>query len=205
MAKPKPQTFLAGSLLYVLLFAGSATETIGGSDSDDRCGGVERWEVKVMADEEAEDIDETPIETTIAELHKINTKLKANKYQEDKPRMEIEKQVFTIKHCFISKVLRENDNDLHLVIEDGEKRTIIAEIPDTRCSQAKNSPWVEFFRDSRATMMKHRNNYRHFMFTVTGVLFVDKSHGQTGRAPNNVELHPILEIKKEKQINPILQ
>jgi hypothetical protein len=29
---------------------------------------------------------------------------------------------------------------------------------------------------------------------VTGVAFVDPPHGQTGKAPNNIEFHPILDI-----------
>ena len=37
--------------------------------------------------------------------------------------MEIEKQVYTIKNCFITDIIREDDNDLHLVIEDGNKNS----------------------------------------------------------------------------------
>jgi len=29
---------------------------------------------------------------------------------------------------------------------------------------------------------------------VTGVAFIDPPHGQTGKAPNNIEFHPILDI-----------
>lgn len=202
--KAKPQKFLIGGLFYTLLFAGAAEE-IGGRDADNICGGEERWEQKVMIDPQADSIHETPVETTIAELIAIDTKLKENKYAEGKPRMQIERQVYKIKHCFITDVLRENDNDLHLVIEDGEKHTMIAEIPDPACREAKKSQWIEFFSDARSTLFTYKSNYRHFLFTITGVLFVDKSHGQTGKAPNSIEIHPILEIKKEKQINPILQ
>jgi len=205
MAKAKPQTFLIGSLLYVLLFAGASSEIIKERDKDNKCGGEERWKQKVLIDNEANQIDETPEETTIEELSKIDTKLKENRYGEGKPRMEIEKKVYKIKHCFITEIIRENDNDLHLVIEDGDKHTMIAEIPDAQCPDALNSQWVEFFGDVMETIENHANNYRHFMFTITGVLFVDKSHGQTGKAPNNVEIHPVLEIKVEKKINPIKQ
>lgn len=204
MAKAKPQHYLIGGLMYVLLFAGS-TETIGGGDTNDKCGGEERWEQKVLIDPEASEISGGYEETTIADLLKINTTTKENKYSEGKPRMEIEKHMYKIRHCFITDVLRENDNDLHLVIEDGEGHHMIAEIPDASCPKAKKSDWSGNFEEVRATMLDYANNYRHYMFTITGILFVDRSHRQTGKAPNNVEIHPILELKKEKKIDPILQ
>lgn len=202
MAKPKPQKFIISGLLYVLLFAGASREEIGGRDNDNKCGGEERWDQKILADPEAQHLNKRPIDTTIAGLLTIDTKLPENKYREGKPRMNIEKRLYRIRHCFITNVLRENDNDLHLVIEDGQGNHMIAEIPDPKCPKAKTSDWEENFNQARLTMIEFGNNYRHFLFTITGVLFVDKSHGQTGKAENNVEIHPIIEIKKEKQINP---
>ena len=66
MAKAKPQNYLIGGLMYVLLFA-AGEEKIGGRDSDDKCGGEERWEQKVMADPEAADIPESYQTKTSAE------------------------------------------------------------------------------------------------------------------------------------------
>lgn len=207
MAKSKPQTFLIGSLLYVLLFAG-ANEDIGGADRDNKCGGEERWEEKVLVDKNASEINETPVDTTIAGIVAINTKTPETRYKEGRPRMEIEKKLYRVKHCFITDAIRENDNDIHLVIEDGDRKnphTMIAEIPDPRCPDAKKSEWSGNFEEVRDLFLDHATNYRHFLFTVTGVLFVDKAHGQTGRAPNSVELHPITELTIERRINPHLQ
>lgn len=198
------QEFLVGGLMYVLLFAGGS-EQIRGSDSDDKCGGEERWEQKVLTDSYVDSIYTTPKLTTIWDLSLINTTIKNNKYGKGKPRMQIEMQVYKIKHCFITDVLREKDNDLHLVIEDGDGHTMIAEIPDPECEDAQNSPWIDDFIDARETMLTYSNNYRHYLYTITGVLFVDRDHNQTGRASNNVEIHPVLNIKKEKKINPITQ
>ena len=204
MPKANPQKFTIGTIMYVLLFAG-ASENIGGRDNDNKCGGEEHWAQKVLVDPEAASINLNIEPATIKVLTAIDTKLPENKYKESKPRMEIEKHIYEIKHCFITDVLRENDNDLHLVIEDGAGNHMIAEIPDADCPEAKKSDWSGNFEEVRATMLTFANNYRHFLFTVTGVLFVDKSHGQTGVAPNSVELHPIIELKKEKSINPIFQ
>jgi hypothetical protein len=202
MPTSKPQKFLIGSIMYVLFFAGSA-ETIGGHDKDEKCGGEERWPQKVLIDKEAADIPHSFQESTIAQLTQIDTKTPQNRYREGKPRMEIEKHIYKIKDCFITDVLRENDNDLHLVIEDGKGNHMIAEIPDPQCPEAEKSDWSSNFEACRKLMLKYGNNYRHYLFTLTGVLFVDKAHGQTGIAPNSVELHPLLEMKVEKKINPI--
>jgi len=197
MPKAKRQKITIGTIMYVVLFAG-ATETIGGGDHDNKCGGEEHWAQKVLIDKAADSIDLTILPATIKDLTSIDTKLPENKYKESKPRMEIERHIYQIKHCIISDILRENDNDLHLVIEDGHGNHMIAEVPDELCADAKKSDWSGNFEEVRITVLKYANNYRHFLFTVTGVLFVDKSHGQTGVAPNSIELHPIIDIKKEK-------
>jgi hypothetical protein len=204
MAVSKVQKYIAGGVMYILLFAGGS-EVIGGNDNDNICGGEDRWQQKVLIDKEAATINTKEILTTIDSLTAINTTIPANKFGNNKPRMNIEKQVYTLRNVYISDALRENDNDLHLVIEDGKGHHMIAEIPDPTCPDAKKSDWSGEIEQSRNEMLKHANNYRHFLFTVTGVLFVDKAHGQTGRADNNVEIHPILKLHTEKQINPVLK
>jgi len=37
---------------------------------------------------------------------------------------------------------------------------------------------------------------------ITGIGFFDRPHGQTGRAPNNIEIHPILSIQFLGQPTP---
>ncbi|MEP6710859.1 MAG: hypothetical protein ABJA37_00505 [Ferruginibacter sp.] len=202
MPKASPKKYTIGALVYVLLFA-SAAEKIGGGDNDTKCGGEEHWEQKVLIDPAADSINFNIKAATIKQLLAIDTKLPVNKYKESKPRMEIEKQIYEIKHCFVTDILRENDNDLHLVIEDGAGNHMIAEVPDASCPAAQASDWSGNFEEVRADILTYANNYRHYLFTITGVLFVDKSHGQTGVAPNSIELHPIIAFTKEKKINPI--
>ena len=84
MAKPKPQKVSGWNDDVCSPFCWSK-ERIHGSDTDNKCGGEERWEQKVLIDPEAQEIHEKPIVTTIAELQQINTKLPENKYQEGKP------------------------------------------------------------------------------------------------------------------------
>jgi hypothetical protein len=128
-----------------------------------------RWEEKVLIDPAAKNINETPEVTTIKALLTINTTSPDSKYKEGRPRMAIEDKTYTVKHCFITDVLRENDNDLHIVIEDGKGNHMIAEIPDPKCQDAKNSDWSENFNQARNTLIQFASNYRHFLFTITGV------------------------------------
>jgi hypothetical protein len=189
-----PKTVIIAGLAYVLLFAGAGAGIVE-RDKDDKCGGVERWDQKVVIDDEADNINTTPVITTIKEMNAISTAdLEIKKNTE---RQEIEKQVYTIKDCFITHAIRESDNDIHLVIEDGEKHTMIAEIPDTKCKDARKSEFIEDFRKARKTFLKFQNVYNHRKFDITGVLFVDKEHSKppTGNAKNNIELHPVIDLK----------
>jgi hypothetical protein len=92
---------------------------------------------------------------------------------------------------------QEGDSDYHIVITDGRK-TMIVEIPSPNCVGTL-SPFrsrvvqarSEF--DSRFTVSQQFQNVS-IPVTVTGVGFFDRIHGQTGVAPNGVELHPVLDI-----------
>jgi hypothetical protein len=196
MPKSPKKIIIAGAT-YLLLFAGAGAGIVD-RDSDDKCGGVERWEEKVLIDEKTEDINTDPVITTIKEMNEISTGLVIKKNTE---RQDIEKQVYTIKDCFITHAILESDNDIHIVIEDGRKHTMIAEIPDTRCKDARKSEFLSDFRKARKTFLKYQNVYTNYKFDITGVLFVDKKHSKspTGNAKNNIELHPVIDLKVRKK------
>ncbi|HEY4800160.1 MAG TPA: hypothetical protein VII99_13855, partial [Bacteroidia bacterium] len=92
----------------------------------------------------------------------------------------------------------ETDSDFHLVLSDGT-HTMIGEIPDPICASVVASPHASQFQACRnfinANIAKGNvSSVNIGMVTITGVAFVDPPHGQTGAAPNNLELHPILDI-----------
>ena len=189
-----PKNVIIAGVTYALLFAGAGAGIVN-RDNDNKCGGEERWEQKVLIDEKTEDINTAPVLTTIKDMNDISTSnLEIKKNTE---RQDIEKQVYTIKDCFITHAIKEDDNDIHIVIEDGQKHTMIAEIPDTKCKDAKSSEFVDDFRKARKTFLKYQNVYNHYKFDITGVLFVDKKHSKppTGNGKNNVELHPVIDLK----------
>ena len=98
----------------------------------------------------------------------------------------------------------EGDRDMHLVIADPAQptRTMIVEVPSTTCDHVCSSGHVAQFRFARAALIAKfgtpTSSFHRFAtpppITVTGVGFFDFLHGQTGVAPNGVELHPVLKV-----------
>jgi len=184
---------IAGAL-YALFFAAPHAGIVKRAD-DNKCGGTERWEQKVLIDDAAENIHSHPKVTAIDVLDTINTSFVKIKMHTE--RQAIEEQVYTIKNCFISEAFREADDDIHLVIEDGHRHHMVAEIPDPKCSDAKHSEYIKDFRAARDTFLAHQDNYNHFRFNITAVLFIDKEHSKSpeGNNDNNVELHPVIKLQ----------
>src|SRR5262249_24769957 len=96
----------------------------------------------------------------------------------------------------------ESDEDYHLIISDSSGRTMICEIPAPHCV-GSGSPFLNGITNSRAEFDARFNVTTSFQtanvpVTITGVGMFDFLHGQTGVAPNGIELHPVLDI----QFNP---
>ncbi len=188
-----------GGVLYTLLFAGSASD-IGGRDNDDKCGGTELWAQKILTDSETDSIVTSPIDaTTIAELVALDTE--GEKRTKKNPRLAFEEQVVRVTDVLIRKVILENDNDYHLVIQDRDGNHMIAEIVDPDCANAQNSAFADEYYDVRATMDKYASKFMNYEFTITGVLFKDRFHNQTGAAPNNLEIHPVLKLRVKRRLD----
>jgi len=157
------------------------------------CGGVERWAVKVLTDAAASQVNYTSKFTTIDSLIHIPTTPNQNA-----PRMQgIEFQSYRIT-CNITIKKNESDNDYHLVLKDGNE-TMIGEVPDPVCAVASQSAHVNEFIAARNWVNTHIgldpvSNVNIPSVDITGVAFVDFPHGQTGAAPNQMEIHPILNI-----------
>jgi hypothetical protein len=75
-----------------------------------------------------------------------------------------------------------------IVLSDG-RRTMIAESPSPACTSGAT-------RFRRGQMAAARRRVRLCASArVTGVAFFDFLHGQTGVAPNGIELHPVLAFR----------
>ena len=99
-------------------------------------------------------------------------------------RLPFERHVFTVLAPVVL-VRPEDDSDLHLVLQQGGNH-MIAEAPSPSCDRHATPR-------RRRQMRVARSHVRLCARArVTGVAFFDFDHGQTGVAPNAIELHPIL-------------
>ncbi len=141
--------------------------------------GTQRWNVKTLADRPAL----LPAQrTTIAHLAALPPPRSL-----PSTRLPFERHVFTVTGS-VTAIRHESDSDLHVVLASGG-HTMIAESTAPFC-------------DGRATPAVQRLIARARVSvapcaaaTVTGVAFFDFIHGQTGVAPNGIELHPILRFR----------
>jgi hypothetical protein len=107
-----------------------------------------------------------------------------------------ETTVWELRDVTLSELKVESDSDYHLVITTGSA-TMIAEIPAPSC--ATGSPWLCFITKSRSAIdgkytVSSSPQYPGIVISLRGVGFFDILHGQSGVAPNAIELHPVLEI-----------
>ncbi len=172
----------------------SENKNNSGNESHVLCGGVERWSIKVLTDPLASTVDITPVNISVQNLVTLTTPF-ANPYMNRVP--GVEDKTYKIV-CDITIKKNESDNDFHLVLSDGTN-TLIGEIPDPACSAAASSAYVNQYIATRNFVNAHIasgnvNNVNIGSVTVIGVAFIDPPHGQTGAAPNHLELHPILDI-----------
>ena len=92
----------------------------------------------------------------------------------------------------------ENDSDYHIVLQDPGGRTMIAEIPLPACVGA-GSPFLPSIGNARSQFNARLTATTSFKTAnipvqIRGVGFFDVLHGQTGVAPNGIELHPVLDV-----------
>jgi hypothetical protein len=155
--------------------------------------------VKIVADADAGKVQvNSPRTGTIAELRAMPAPF----YAESNPRSAAEGQVFTVEAWLAGYKLEAGDSDLHVVIKDDAGQTMIVEFPHPDC--AVGSRILAEINAARAACraLMHTPPTTRFVHLrkpirvrVTGVVFFDRLHGQTGVAPNGVELHPVLSIE----------
>jgi hypothetical protein len=100
---------------------------------------------------------------------------------------------------YLLRVKQEADSDYHLVLADTGGHTMIAEIPAPQCvgSQSPFVPQISYVRRVFQSRFHPTPEWVRgkWAVQVTGVGFFDVPHGQSGVAPNAIELHPVLGVK----------
>ena len=102
-------------------------------------------------------------------------------------RSNFERHIYSVDAA-VTHILMEADQDLHVVLEDGPAH-MVAESPNApTCTVGATS-----YR--RKQMLAARDKVRICsQARIVGVVFWDRPHNVTGRAPNAIELHPILDF-----------
>jgi hypothetical protein len=153
--------------------------------------GVELQAVKTMADPDASRVELRPRPTTIRYL--------STQRPSRSGRHGVELQTWRLR-ATLTGYLLERDSDLHLVLDDGNGRTLIAEIPDPACVKT-TSPVLAAIAAARASFLARYDAAKgcfgclHDRVVVAGVGFYDRKHGQQGLAENGVELHPVVAFR----------
>lgn len=163
----------------------------------------ERWAVKTGADARARRINlSRQVPTTVAALTVLKRppSLPKRSGKDETRYAPVESTLYTVNAEILRYKLETDDQDIHIVIRDpGGKRTMVVEIPDPSVVSHR-SPFWPFIRDTRQTFFasykpKTRFTRKVIRAQISGVGFFDFLHGQSGLAPNGIELHPVLGIK----------
>jgi len=157
--------------------------------------GVERWSVKTGTDADVGQVNlNSTSNTTISYLDGLTA---PNPIPANNRVAPTETTVWVISATLTSYKL-ESDSDYHLVLDDGAGHTMIAEIPSPSCVSS-SSPFASGISHARSQFDAVYTATTSFQTAnvpvqITGVGMFDFLHGQTGVAPNGIELHPIINI-----------
>jgi hypothetical protein len=158
--------------------------------------GVERWSVKTGTDADASLINrQSTTQTTIASLISLPAPTTLPTNNRIQP---TETTIFQL-HATLTEYKLEPDSDYHLVLSDGSGNTMISEIPSPACV-GSSSLLLSGIQNARSEFDARYTATSSFQtanvpVTITGVGFFDFLHGQTGVAPNGIELHAVLDIQ----------
>jgi hypothetical protein len=153
--------------------------------------GVEGWAMKTLRAGAATRIDYVPRISTVAALSAIPAPAQLG----TRTGAELSTWRITVRLLW-QKV--EEDSDIHLVVADANSdATMIVELPAPGCVGAAPERVAEM-SSARAALGRYCGPpTTSFMplrgtATIDGVAYFDFPHLQRGRAPNLVELHPVL-------------
>lgn len=175
-------------LLSAVLLLAAPTQLLA------QCG-VERWSVKTGTDPDAGKVNlNSSSNTTIASMRAIPAPSPIPSNNRVAP---TETTVWVI-NATLTEFKLENDSDYHLVISDASGNTMITEIPSPTCV-GSTSPFLSAIQNARAKFDAQFTATTSFQTVnapvqIIGVGMFDFLHGQTGVAPNGIELHPVLDI-----------
>lgn len=157
--------------------------------------GVERWPVKTGTDADRSRVSTSVVSTSIAALA---ARGKPSHYPTNNRIAPTELHVWQVT-ATVTQYKEEADSDIHLVLTDSARRSMIAEIPSPNCV-GSTSRWRNNISSARAAWthsypVSTSWHHIHRSVTLNGLGFFDPPHGQTGAAQNGIELHPVIHVQ----------
>jgi hypothetical protein len=165
--------------------------------------GVERWSVKTGTDADVGLINlssSTPNTIVTMRGWTAPSPIPANN------RVSPFETTVWVLNATLTQYKLENDSDYHLILSDASGNTLIAEIPLPACV-GSGSPLLSGITNARAqfnAMFTPTTSFQtaNIPVQVTGIGMFDFLHGQTGVAPNGIEIHPVLDVIFNPSSNP---
>jgi len=157
--------------------------------------GVERWSVKTGTDADVSKVNlNAPTNTTITAMRAFT----APNPIPPNNRITGPETTLWVINATLTLFKLESDSDYHLVIQDASGNTMITEIPSPSCVGA-GSPFLPGITNARSQFDARFTATTSFQTAnipvkITGVGMFDFLHGQSGVAPNGIELHAVLDV-----------
>jgi hypothetical protein len=171
------------------VFAGFAIGATAAAD----CG-VERWPVKTGTDADAALVNSNA--ALPASIEYLRSLAGPRPLPQSGRVAPTELTVYDVTATLV-EFKAEDDGDYHLVIADSAGRTMIAELPAVNCvGGSVFASMISGARSAFASRFSPTSSLQRVSLPieVRGVGFFDFLHGQTGVAPNGIELHPVLSV-----------
>ena len=187
---------LLGLTVVPFAWAGLAPAKTSAPSSRQVGCGIERWSVKTLSDPAGRRLTLTPRAATVRALRRKQVP----GYLGLRRHFGVERTTFRVRAKLVEMKL-EADSDIHLVIADPTRTgaTMIAELPSPACTGGATPRARLKMRNARKAFVAAcgappSSSFRRLSGTgtVTGVGFFDQIHGQTGVAPNGIELHAVV-------------
>ena len=161
--------------------------------------GFERWPVKTLTDSMAARVNLVPRTTSVRALRRLIRPDAPPQHARVRP---AETTTYRV-HARLVESKFEDDMEFHLVIADPRTGgTMIVEFPAFSCTRTARPALRGRMRAARLAFIRACGLPSASEFdqlrgtaTITGVGFFDYDHGQSGVAPNAIELHPVLGFK----------
>ena len=196
-ATPKPTATPTGGPTPIPLPTGGGASGCGSS-----CG-VERWHVKTMSDPYASQVNRNVQIVTVDTLIHAAVPSGLSSSSDNVRFAPWELQAVRVRGTLVGWKT-ETDNDYHLVISDmnSPSETMIIEPPSSACSGACQSGYGSLYQSARNAFVSCLGSPpssftapgKTVVVDVTGIPMFDLLHGQTGVAPNGIEIHPVLSV-----------